>query len=210
VTALTQGERDELARTAGLLDGAEGPVPADVLPPEARLRTALEELLARRGRVLVTVDRGDELRWVTTTVADPLADELASAGLGLLSARERVALALVLLRTVVLPAAHGRPPTCWSDAPRVLVRDVRDAAINVPNQHITDALQSLALRGLIDFAPAAGVRPGRALERLTPRSRARIERDLVAIVAGDNPLIARVLDRLAAEDPRPTHAGETP
>jgi hypothetical protein len=202
---LSDTEREEVARVAALLDGADGPVPASVLPPEPRLQAALTQLLERRGRVIVQVNRGQDLMWVTTAVSDPVADELAAAGIGLLSATERATLALVLLRCVVIPAAQGRPPASWVDAERVPTASVMGAALGMPDQHVRGGLRSLSLRGLVEAAPA-GVKPGPALERLTPRSRQRLERDLVTLVAGSNPLIARILERHAASDPRPTGA----
>jgi hypothetical protein len=201
--ALTDIERDEVARLAALLDHAASPVPASLLPPERRLQQALIDMLARRGRVLVEVDRGEQLMWTTSAVADPVADELAAAGLGLLTPHERAALALVLLRCVVLPTANGQQPVSWVDAERVPTATVISAALSIPDQHVRSGLRSLSLRGLVDAAPA-GVKPGPALERLTARARQRLERDLVTVVAGTNPLIRRVLDRLAATDPRPT------
>lgn len=197
---ISDTEHDELAAAAGQLDHAAGALPATVLPPEPRLRAGLEALLARRGRTLVDVDRGQPLLWVTTAVDDSIADRLATAGIGILPPDQRAVLALVLLRCVVLPAAHGRPPSSWTQADRVPTAEIK--ASTVPDAHVTDALRHLALAGLVDAVPA-GVRPGPALERLTPIRRARLERDLVALVAGDNPLIRKVLDRLAGDDVRP-------
>lgn len=202
---LSETERDEVARVVALLDDAADPVPASVLPPEPRLQAAVAEMLARRGRVIVHVDRGQALTWITSAVDDQVADELADAGIGLLSELERATLALVLLRCVVEPTAQGRPPASWIDAGRVPTASIVAAALGVPDQHLQAGLWSLRLRGLVDAAPA-GVKPGPALERLTPRNRQRLERDLVTIVAGSNPLIARVLQRLTDHDPRPTGA----
>lgn len=198
-------ERDELVALAGLLDSAEHALPASRLPPEPRLRTALDAILARRGRVLVELDRGEALLSVTTAPSDQIADTLATAGIGLLHARERAVLALVLLRCVVRPAAAGHPPESWVAADRVPIAQIKMS--KVADQHVTAALRNLSMRGLVDAVPA-GVRPGPALERLTARSRQRIERDLVALVAGDDPLVARVLDRLATDDVRDEQLAE--
>jgi hypothetical protein len=203
MSILTAREHDDLVALAGQLDNAAEALPATVLPPEPRLRQALDDLLARRGRVLVDVDRGETTAWVTTTVADEVADRLATAGIGVLAPSERAVLALVLLRCVVAPTAAGAPPASWHAAERVPTSHIK--ASKVPDAHVTDALGSLHRAGLVDAAPA-GVKPGPALDRLTARARRRLERDLVEIVAGDNPAIRRILDRLDTEDPR----GDTP
>jgi hypothetical protein len=197
VSDLSPAEHDDLVRLAGLLDHAAEPLPATVLPPEPRLRTALDAVLARRGRTIIAVPHEGDVGQITTTVADDVADLLAAVGIGVLEPTERAVLALVLLHTVV---AASPAPAYWSDAARVPIAQLKASA--VPDRHVTDALARLRLRGLVDVSPSAGVKPGPALNRLTARARSRVERDLVELVAGDDPMLRPILDRLDADDPR--------
>lgn len=201
---LAEHEHEDLVRLTGELDTVEHPVPADRLPPEPRLREALDVLLSRRGRVLVHVDKGEASGWITTGTADDIADRLAACGIGVLPADHRAVLAAVLLHCVVLPASRGQAAARWSEATRVPHATLKANRGALPDRLVTLALGELHEAGIVDAAPAAGVRPGPAFDRLTPRARTRIERDLLAIVAADDPVIRRVLDRLECDDTRPS------
>lgn len=180
---------------AARLDTAELPLAGSELPADGSYRDALSRLLARRGRTLVHVDVGEEVGQVTTGIADDIAAALSDAGIGTLGESERAALALVLLRCVAEPTAAGHPPATWHLAERVTHQQLK--ASQLPGTHLTDALRSLQRVGLVDAAPV-GVRPGPALARLTPAARRRLERQMVELVAGDDPLIRRVLDNITA------------
>jgi hypothetical protein len=204
VSSLSEREHEELVRLAGELDTVERPLRADRLPPEPRMREELDAMLVRRGRVLVHIDRGEAIGWVTTGVADDVADRLAAEGIGILPPDQRAVLAAVLLHCVVLPSARGEPPVQWSEAPRVTHAALKANRGALPDRLITEAISELHEAGIVEAGRASGVRPGPAFDRLTPRARSRIERDLLAIVAGDDPIIGRVLQRLEADDVRPS------
>lgn len=198
MTDLTDDEREMLAGIAARLDDTDGPLPVTVLPQAPRLRDALTGMLARRGRVLVDLLDTDP-PMVTTTIADPIADRFVTDDLGLLSATDRAVLALVLLRCIVEPTVQGNPPPSWSAGARVH-RGERLKSSQVPDRHITESLGRLHELRLV-HATGANVGPGPALDRLTPRAKSRIERDLIELVAGDDPSIVRILDNVSKDDP---------
>lgn len=201
-------DRADLLELAAALDDAAGPVPAAALPPDPRVRGLLDRLLAARGRTLVEVTGPDADADVeaTTAVVDDVADTLAAAGVEVLDADERAVVALILLHTVVLPSAAGRPPARWDRADRVPAATLK-ANRHLPDTAIRDATRRLRYRGLVDYAPT-GVKLTAAILRLTPRARRRVEADLIALCSRDNPVVAAVVANLTADDPRPARAAK--
>lgn len=193
-------DRRRVLATVGHLEQAAEPLPPDALPADPAFRAAVEACLDRRGRTLVAVgDPGQPAGW-TSGYADDVADRLATAGLGVLPAELRAVLALVLLHTVAAPTARGERPEPWSAGPRVTV-DVLQRSRALTDLAIRDGLAALHDLGLVRHGRGRGVNPGPALNRLTPERRARIERELLALAAPDDPVIARLLARQRDTDP---------
>lgn len=179
------------------LEQAGEPVPPERVPTDLTLRTAIEAVLDRRGRSLVTVGPAAEPVGLTTVTSDDVADRLAEAGIGVLPADQRAVLALVLLHCVAIPTARGQPPERWSSAPPVSRDELNKTSI--PDRTVSHALRELHDEHVIVNGRAHGIRPGPGLDRLTARQRERLERDLLALAGRDDPVVRRLIDRIDKE-----------
>lgn len=179
------------------LEQAADPVPPERIPADLTLRTALQAILDRRGRALVTVGPSAEPVGLTTVTADDVAERLAGAGIGVLPPDQRAVLALVLLHCVAIPTARGQHPDPWSSAPAVSRDELNKTPI--PDRAVGDALRELHDAHIIVNGRAHGIRPGPGLDRLTARQRERLERDLLALAGRDDPVVRRLIDRIDKE-----------
>jgi hypothetical protein len=184
---------DAVARVVAALEHAAGSVTPDRVPDLARADVAASVMaqLAAAGRTLVehTVE-GRPVAYASgydDTVADRLADE----GLGVLDPFDAAVVTLVLLHTVALPAARGREPVPWSSATGVSYDRLADAR-RCPTGAVKQAVSRLDAARVLTNARSYGIRPGPALDRLTPAQRRRVEARLAALAMPDDPVIARL------------------
>lgn len=194
---LPQADQLTVLSVVAEVEQAANPVPADHVPTDATIRGAVEAVLDRRGRTLVTVGPAAEPVGLTTATSDDIADRLADAGIGVLPADQRAVLALVLLHCVAIPTTRGQHPEPWSSAPPVSRDELNKSPI--PDRTVTDALRELHDAHIIVNGRAHGIRPGPGLDRLTPHQRERLERDLLAVAGRDDPVVRRLVDRIDKE-----------
>lgn len=197
---LSGPDRDDLLTLVARLEQSVAPLPRTSLPADPVRRTALDEVLDARGRVLVHVPGDGEA--VTSGYATDVADRLASRGLGVLPPDDRAVLALILLLCVAVPAARGHRQMPWSSAAPVPRAELDKSKL--PDVVIREGLRRLDDAGLVVNARGHGVSPGPALDRLTETQLSRIERDLLHLAAPDDPVIRRLVDRLDQQSPRPS------
>ncbi len=186
----------EVGQTVAVLERAAGPVAPDRVSALARadVRRYVEQQLAAAGRVLVEHARDGTVIAYASGYDDQIAGRLATEGLGVLDRFDQAVVALVLLHTVAVPATRGRMPVPWSSAPGVSYKRLFDAR-RFPNGAVRDAVSRLDAAGILTNARASGIRPGPALDRLTDRQRRTVEARLVAAVAPDDPVVARLAAR---------------
>lgn len=186
----------EVGQTVAALEHAAGPVAPDRVPGLARadVRRGVEQQLAAAGRALIEHVRDGTVVAYTSGYDDRIAGRLAAEGLGILDAFDQAVVALVLLHTVAVPATRGRMPVPWSSAAGVSYERLFDAR-KFPNGALRDAVSRLDAAGILTNARAYGIRPGPALDRLTDRQRRAVEARLVAAVAPEDPVVARLAAR---------------
>jgi hypothetical protein len=179
-----------VAHAIAVLEQAHGLVGASVLPALAHpdLRPVIDAQLDTVGRVVIEHhDEDGEVEGYSSGYADDIAERLAAEGLGILPPLERAVVALVLLRCVAMPAARGRAPRRWSDAPPVRLARLHDNR-PVGNTAITEALNRLHDQHVLVNGRAVGIRPGPAFDRLTSGQRRRIEEDLFILATPADPV----------------------
>ncbi|WP_156212830.1 hypothetical protein [Lentzea aerocolonigenes] len=141
----------------------------------------------------------------TSGYDDEVADALVQQGRGVISPQDRAVLALVLLRCVAIPRAHGAiTGTTWADANGSRSTTVDELALNkhLSKKAIKESLQRLQTAALIRRSPRNGITPGPALHRLTPQRTTTLWEDLVILAAPDS-TYARVLRERRAASTRP-------
>jgi hypothetical protein len=113
-----------------------------------------------------------------------LVEEVLAAsaeGLGVLSAKDRAVLALVLLHTVAIPRARGRISSeDWTDAVPTTVEELER------NRHLTQkdirgSLRRLRSAGILRPGHRAMIAPGPQFLRLTTERSSRLSEDLVLL-----------------------------
>lgn len=192
-----------VAHAIAVLEQAHRLVGASVLPALAHpdLRPVIDAQLDAVGRVVIEHHGEDgEVEGYSSGHADDIAEQLAAEGLGILPPLERAVVALVLLRCVAMPAARGRAPRRWSDAPPVRLARLHDNR-PVGNTAITEALNRLHDQHVLVNGRAVGIRPGPAFDRLTSGQRRRIEEDLFILAAPADPVAAALQQQRSQEVP---------
>ncbi|GIH73433.1 helix-turn-helix domain-containing protein [Sphaerimonospora thailandensis] len=189
---------DQIARSiVTALEAARRPLTprcvAALADPETRMR--VEQMLAGLGRCLVRTSNG---MW-TTGYPDPVAEALASAGIGTLTRTERAVLALVLVHTVALPRAQGRHAHPEWNITRHTVT-VNELARNrsLTQTAIRQALRSLRSAGMVDTEGPGNYIPGPALQRLSPARVAALWEDLILAGRPGGHLARAIAERRAA------------
>jgi hypothetical protein len=193
---------DEAAVHAAIaaLEIAEGVVPGEAFTAlqDPALRRAVTDRLAGCGRTLIPIETRGTQGYVSG-YDDQVANELADEGVGVLSPLDRAVLALVLLRTVAIPRAHGR-----HDSVGWLVNDggvgIDDLAQNrhLTKTQITSSIRRLRSLGLIRPGHRSRILPGPALLRLTEHRSTQLWEDMVLLCRPDG-LLAQALLRRRVE-----------
>jgi hypothetical protein len=192
-----------IAQAVAVLEQAHGAVGASMLPVLAHpdLRPIIDAQLEAVGRVVVEHrDADGGIEGYSSGYADDIAAQLAAEGLGVLQPLDRAIVALVLLRCVAMPAAHGRAPQRWSAAVPVKLARLQDNRA-LGNIAITEAVNRLHDMHILVNGRAAGIRPGPAFDRLTTAQRRRIEEDLFILAAPADPVAAAIVRQRTQEEP---------
>lgn len=195
-------QRDALISAWAALEYGCEPAGEASLPAlrDATLRHLLDRMLDRTGRTLV---RAGSHSW-TSGYRDDIAAELAANGWGILPPLERAALVLVLIHSVAIPRAEGRPGVGedWqSDIPTTPTH-LRKLSQVHGQRRLSDSLQWLRAAGLVRMARGSDPEtsgssyiPGPALRRLTPDARRRLQESLVLAVGPDTALATAITVR---------------
>ncbi len=191
----------------GALEIADGVVPEAAFPAltDPALRGEVAARLGRCGRALNRVGDG-----YTSGYDDRVADVLVREGTGALDPQDRSVLALVLLRCVAIPRARGASASSsWADATGIRSTSKEELEQNraFNKKDIKLSLQRLQAAGLIRRSARAGITPGPALHRLTPRRTSALWEDLLILAAPDS-AYARVLRQRRATGELPGTSGK--
>lgn len=167
------------------VESAEEPVPANAFRAlaEASLRSYVEELLAKSGRVLLPVGAG-YLSGYDDEVARQLLRDMGQA----LSEEERAVLTLVALFSVAIPRAEG---AIAADAPWTVARPVSRERLKdtrIPGTVVDNALRRLLDAGIVRQGHRAAILPGTQFLRLTPHISRMVFDELILLAEPDGPL----------------------
>lgn len=187
---LSRSEHAAVTYAVAALEQSHGLVSADTLPVliHPDLRLVVDAQLDAVGRVVVEHQEPDgRVVGYSCGYADDIAERLAAEGLGLLTPVDRAVVALVLLWTVAMPTAQGRPPPRWSAAAPVKLAQLHN---NRPldKTPVKDTVNRLHDAHVLVNGRAVGIRPGPAFDHLTPAQRHRIEEDLFMLAVPDDPV----------------------
>lgn len=198
LNGLSPTRRNQVLDAISALETSDTPVsqfPA-LLNPD--LRRCVEQCLAEAGRVLITSPQGG----YTSGYADDVSDALVKEEIGLLPAKERAVLALVLLYCVAAPRAKGRVHgQDWTGGEPLPPEQLKERS-QLRKGEVDDILRSLQQRRLIRRT-RQGVLPGLQLARLTPAASRRLWDQLVLIAAPKSAMAQIVRGKLSrglAED----------
>jgi len=164
---------------------------------DPRLRELVETMLAREGRVLLSV-RGNAY---AIGYADEIAAALAVRGIGILEPVDRAVLGLALLHTVAIPRARSRGggDDAWHEGARVPVAQLlgQYRGRGLTKETIEHSIGRLKHLGLLRMGH--DVSPGPVLLRLTPQRRAALWEDLVLICAPTSSRARHIREQREAE-----------
>lgn len=194
-------QRDALVSAWAALEYGSEPAAEAMLPAlrDATLRHLLDQMLRRVGRTLVQTGAYE---W-TSGYRDDIATELAANGWGILPPLERAVLALVLIHSVAIPRAEGRPVgDDWQSTCPTTPTHLRKLSQVHGHLRLNNALQRLRATALVrqvrgadsEMAGASYV-PGPALRRLTPAARQRLQENLILAVGPDTALATAITVR---------------
>jgi hypothetical protein len=201
------GVNESIVRAAAAaLEVARGSVARTDLPALAdpAVRRATEHALAGCGRSLIKTLEGN---WISG-YPDSVADALVAAQAGTLSPTERAVLALVLLRTVAIPRAHGHHHhDHWTVTTRPATLDELATNRWLTRRHIRDGIRGLRAAGYVAETKAGYYVPGPALQRISAARTASLWEDLVLLGRPEGHMAAKIRSR--REQPR-SDAGSPP
>jgi hypothetical protein len=192
---LSEAARVEVLAAAAAVDSADAPIPAQAFRALAdpALRATVDDVLSATGRCLIQHDTG----WLSG-YRDDIADRLVEEGLGVLNAKDRAVLALVLLHTVAIPRARGRIESeDWTLSEPTTVEELER------NRHLTStdirrSLRRLRTLGVLRQGHRAAVAPGPQFLRLTGERNARLWEELVLLCRPEG-MLAQVIRRRRAQ-----------
>ncbi|SCL29827.1 hypothetical protein GA0070615_1521 [Micromonospora aurantiaca] len=206
------GVNESIVRAAAAaLEMARGAVARTDVPALAdpALRRSLEHSLAACGRILISTPEGN---WITG-FPDSVADVLVEAEAGTLSRTERAVLALVLLRTVAIPRAHGHHHhEHWTVTTRPTTIDELATNRRLTRRQIRDGVRGLRAAGYLATTKAGHYVPGPALQRIGAARAASLWEDLVLLGRPDGHMAAKIRSRRELLRPnagRPSAMSET-
>jgi hypothetical protein len=179
---------------AAALEMARGSVARADLPALAdpAVRRALEHSLAACGRILISTPEGN---WITG-FPHSVADALVEADAGTLSPTERAVLALVLLRTVAIPRAHGHHHhDHWTVTTRPTTLDELATNRRLTRRQIRDGVRGLRAAGYLTTTKAGHYVPGPALQRISAARAASLWEDLVLLGRPDGHMAEKIRAR---------------
>jgi hypothetical protein len=162
---------------------------------DATSRDALQRLLRRTGRTLISVDG---VHW-TSGFDDTVSAELSASGWQPLAEIDRAVLTLVLVYSVAVPRSEEQlGPDVWvSTHPTPADEILRYSKL--PPTEAKAALARLVAAGLLRTVRRGetdgGYVPGPQLLRLTPAARERLQDQLILAAAPEHPLATAIRDR---------------
>ena len=177
-----------------VLEMTRGAVARADLPAllDPAVRRATDQVLAAFGRILITTPEGN---W-TSGYAEVIADSLVEARIGILEKIERGVLALVLLRTVAIPRAHGRHRhDHWAVTTRPTTLDELSANRLLTRAQIREGIRGLRAAGYVAETKPGHYVPGPALQRISATRAASLWEDLVLLGRPDGHMAAKILAR---------------
>lgn len=192
---LSETARVEVLAAAAAVDVADAPIPAQAFRALAdpALRATVDDVLSAAGRCLIEHDSG----WLSG-YRDDITDRLVEEGLGVLDAKDRAVLALVLLHTVAIPRARGRIESeNWMLSEPTTVEELER------NRHLTStdirrSLRRLRALGVLRHGRRAAIAPGPQFLRLTHERNARLWEELVLLCRPEG-MLAQVIRRRRAQ-----------
>jgi hypothetical protein len=194
------------------LETAEGVVPAHHLVAlrDPGFRAIVEEHLASHGRVLLNVEH-DGIIGYASGYQDDVADELSRLQIGTLNSIDRAVLALVLLKTVAIPRAHGRHShDRWLGDARPVSFDELCKYRYLSDKQLRESLRRLRTIGLLRLGHRGRIEPGLAFLRLTPRRSATLWEDLIIACDPKGPYARLLIRQRNSNAEQPVDQGGEP
>jgi hypothetical protein len=197
LSRLDERSRDQVWAAWTAVETALAPVPARDYAAlrDPALRVHIERLSTDAGRVLFETEDG----WLTG-YDDSVASRLAAEGFGILDENDRAVLALVLINTICLHRSQkGVSRQAGWDAPGVSSEEL----LRYRPQYrsvMRASLRRLEAATIIARSPTAGIVPGPALRRLTPKQSQRLWEDLLVAADPNSPIADAIRSRRTQED----------
>jgi hypothetical protein len=192
---LSEAARVEVLAAAATVDAADAPVPAEAFRALAdpALRATVDDVLSTAGRCLIQHNSG----WLSG-YRDDITDRLIEEGVGVLDAKDRAVLTLVLLHTVAIPRARGRIDSeDWTLSEPTTVEELER------NRHMTSteirrSLRRLRTLGVLRHGHRAAIAPGPQFLRLSHERNARLWEELLLLCRPEG-MLAQVIRRRRAQ-----------
>jgi hypothetical protein len=193
--SMSESTRAEVLAAAAAVEVADAPVPTQAFGAlsDPALRVAVEDVLSATGRCLVRHESG----WMSG-YRDDIADRLVEQGLGVLKAKDRAVLVLVLLHTVAIPRARGLIDSeDWTVSKPTSVEELeRNRNLNATD--IRRSLRRLRTLGVLRYGHRSAIAPGPQFLRLTQERNMRLWEELVLLCRPEG-MLARVIRRRRAD-----------
>lgn len=203
LAGLDERRRAEVVAAYTAVEHAAEPVREHRFPAlrEPVTRRLVSRLLHRAGRTLIRTPTG----WISG-YRDDIADQLAADPGCRLPRIDRAVLTLVLIHSVAIPRSGNLlPEDSWLSPYPTRTEDlIQRSMLGV--RDVEDALRRLRHAGLVTQVKSTadgegGYVPGPQFHRMTPRTRTRLQEELVLAAGPESPLAASIRARRRAELP---------